>query len=315
MRVQRRTNLLLGFVALALALIALAGALGAFPAAIYDLILRAWPALLILFGLAALLRGRVPFGGGLALLLTAVAVAGVAAYAYSSRAGEQRTDNEQTLAQDIPEGTPLLRLRVAALATDVEILRGTAADSVNVRFTGSTESQLTSDFEQSDDGSVTLTVGEARPNPFPLLEAVGRGSLRVDVPPGVPLDVEFRGTDGAVTLNMSGTALERLNVNLPRGDVLVALPEYDPVLSEDDATLGTLAAMNGDITVIVPEAVGGRFELNRAESGIQPEYDPARYNFLVGDILEARTIETADIVQRYTITAPRGQIRLDTPGA
>jgi predicted nucleotidyltransferase len=54
-------------------------------------------------------------------------------------------------------------------------------------------------------------------------------------------------------------------------------------------------------------------ELNRFGSGIDPVFDANVYNYLVGDVLEARTIETADIVVRYTITAPRGRIRVEVP--
>jgi hypothetical protein len=34
---------------------------------------------------------------------------------------------------------------------------------------------------------------------------------------------------------------------------------------------------------------------------------------LVGDVLEARTIDTAGIVLHYSLTVPRGRIRVEVP--
>jgi len=73
-----------------------------------------------------------------------------------------------------------------------------------------------------------LTVREVRPNTFPLLSAVGRGQLRLELPADLPLDVNFNGVQGSFSLNMSGLALERLNMDAQNGSVLVTLPEYDP---------------------------------------------------------------------------------------
>jgi hypothetical protein len=54
-------------------------------------------------------------------------------------------------------------------------------------------------------------------------------------------------------------------------------------------------------------------ELDRENSGIQPQYDPNVYNYLVGDILEARNINTAQIILRYALHVPRGRIRVEVP--
>jgi hypothetical protein len=138
--------------------------------------------------------------------------------------------------------------------------------------------------------------------------------LTLEFPPGVPLDVDFSAADGAVSLNMSGLAVERLNLDLQKGDALVTLPEYKPLGSPADAVLGALAVRDGDITVYVPPGVASRFELNRGGSSQQPVYDAALYNYLVGDILEARNFDSADIKLRYQITAPRGLITVTTAG-
>ena len=57
-----------------------------------------------------------------------------------------------------------------------------------------------------------------------MLATMGRGTLHLELPPNVPLDVEFVGQEGSVVLNMGATALERLNVTSVHGDVVVTLP-------------------------------------------------------------------------------------------
>ena len=59
------------------------------------------------------------------------------------------------------------------------------------------------------DGSATLTVIETRPNPIPMLEAVGRGTLRLELPPDMPLDVQVT-ADGYGSPGFSPEFLKRL---------------------------------------------------------------------------------------------------------
>jgi hypothetical protein len=315
MRIRRRTNFLWGFVLLAIAVIISVQSLGLIPPALYDLIVRAWPALLVLAGLWFLLRGRIPFAGAIALVISVALAAGVAAYAFSSRSGQLREDNQQQISQPIPANLSLLRVRVSAMSTDVELLRAVDASAgVNGTFIGSTESDIRVNYEEAEDASATLSVIETRSSPFPNLESVGRGRLRLELPPDIPLDVEFIGTDGDVSLNMSGTHLERMNLDLARGDALVTLPVYKPLFTEPGQSLGTLAARSGDLTLVIPDSVGGRFVLDRGGSGIDPDYDPSIYNFLFNTTLEARTIESADTIVQYNVVAPGGRIRLQVAG-
>ena len=95
MKTRRQTNLLWGVVLLAATIVLVLRALGQIPDGIYDLISRAWPALLVLAGLAILLRGRVPLGSGVAFVLTALLVGGMAAYSLSTRAEQQRRHRPQ----------------------------------------------------------------------------------------------------------------------------------------------------------------------------------------------------------------------------
>ncbi|MCI0352671.1 MAG: DUF5668 domain-containing protein, partial [Acidobacteriales bacterium] len=302
MRIQRRTNPLWGLVIVALSAVLVARALGYIPAGVFDLILRAWPALLVLAGLSFLLRNRLPLGGGIALIISGVIVVGLATAAYSGRAAQQRNDYRQTIDQPL-SGVTLLRLRVEGLTTGVEFLPSLSnIPSVTGEFAGSAESRLEVNYEQAADNSATLTLREVQPGGFPMLESVGRGTLRVELPPDLPVDLDFTGREGDVILNLAGLELERLNVFVTRGDVVITLPEYQPVLSDEGGSNGTMTTRDGDLAIFIPSQVAARLELNREGSGIEPQYDANIYNYLVGDVLEARVIEGADVVVRYTLT-------------
>jgi hypothetical protein len=314
MKVQRRTNLLWGVVFLATAILVLLGALGILPPGIADLVGRAWPVLLVLGGLSIFLRDRLPFGGFIALMICVALVGGVTLAAFSNRATQERSDYQEAIAQAVGSGINLLHVQVITLASDVELVRALDGGQVTGQFVGSTESTVLVNYIEGADNTATLTVTETHPNQFPMLEAMGRGHLTLEFPANVPLDVDFRASDGAVSLNMSGLSVERLNLDLAKGDALVTLPAYKPLGSPADAVLGALAAREGNITVYVPTEVAARFELNRGGSGQNPVYDAALYNYLVGDILEARNFDSADIKLRYQITDPRGLITVTTAG-
>ena len=311
--IRRRTNLLWGLVVLALALLLLARSLGAIPDGLFDLILRAWPALLLLAGLSLLLRNRVPFGEALALLASAIVAVVIISSAYSTRATQQRQDHQQAISQPLGSNLSLLRVRIQTLATDVDLL-GTLTTEVTGTFGGSSDNQIEVSYAEAADNSATLTLHEVRESgDFPMLETMGRGTLHIELPPNVPLDVEFVGQDGSATLNMGATALERLNITSVRGDVIVTLPEYRPLLSQSSDSLGTLTVGDGNLALFIPAAVGARLELDRGGSSVQPEYDADVYNYLVGDILEARNINSANVIMRYTLRVPRGRIRVEVP--
>ncbi len=310
---RRRTNLLWGLVVLVLALVVLARALGVISDGMLDMILRAWPALLLLAGLSFLLRHRLPFGDVIALLATAIIAVVIVSSAYSTRATQQRADNQQTIDQPLGSGLTLLRVRVQTLATDVELL-GTLTTDVTGEFVGSSDNHIEVSYVEAADSSATLTLHEVRASgDFPMLETMGRGTLHLELPPNVPLDVEFVGQDGSVVLNMGGTALERLNVTSVKGDAVITLPEYRPLLSGPQDSLGTVTVGDGNLALFIPQAVGARLELDRGGSGIDPKYDSNVYNYLVGDVLEARNINTASIVMHYTLRVPHGQIRVEVP--
>ena len=313
MRTRRRTNLLWGVIALAAAGALLLHALDLLPPGVYDLLTRAWPALLIVVGLGIFLRPRAPLGSGIALLLTLALVGGVAALAFTSRAGQERSDYRQDIDQALPPQITLLRLRVDTLATSITLEPAASADRrISGAFTGSLESAVEVEYT-AEDSAANLAIRETRPAQVPLLENVGRGALRLSLPPDLPLDIEVRGDNGAVRLDLTGTALERLNLDLRQGSALVTLPAYQPLGSGPQDLLGTLAVRDGSLTLFIPAAVAARLELDRGGSSIEPEFDPLFYNYLVGDVLQAASITTADIVVRYAVVVPRGVVRVVVP--
>lgn len=312
MKIKRRTNPVWGLAALAVGAAALLRALDVLPAGLYDIAVRAWPALLVLAGLSVLLRERVRFGSFIALALSLALVGGVAALAFSSRATQQREEYRQPISQPIAPGINLLRVRVVALATSVEVLRALDARRVSGEFVGSAESVLRAEFVENGDGTANLTISETQSSPFPLLEAVGRGRLVLQLPADLPLDVDLSTAQGPVTLDLGGLALERLNLRLESGDAVVTLPEYQPIGTQGGDSLGAFVAQNGDITVRVPATVAARLSINQGVSGLEPAYDRSVYILSVEGVLEPRGFDTAAIRVNYAVIAPRGQILIET---
>lgn len=310
MRVQSRSNLLYGVLALVVALAVLARALHLFPPYIEDIIGRSFPVVLVIVGLSVLLRDRVPLGGVIAFVVGGVLVVGVATTAFSVRRDQTRSENQIEVTEDVSADVVLLRLRLQTLATDVEVVRAPAGAerAVQAVFTGSTESDIEQAYLEGGDGSATFTLTELQQNPVPMLEAVGRGALLVELPPDVPMDVQLEALDGEVRLNMAGIALERLNLNHSAGDAIITLPEYQPQFSQPDETLGTWQVGDGALTVRVPETVSARFDMSQS-TGPDPDYDPSTYNLLFGrDVLEARNIDMAEIVVRYDLIVQRDRL-------
>ncbi len=299
------------------ALILLLRALDVLPDGVFDVLSRAWPALLVLGGLMFLLRSRVPLSGLLSLVISAGLVAVVAFVAYGDQASQVREDYRQEVVQTVGGDVTLLVINVESQATEVDIRAATDESEAQIsgQFTGSKSSELSVDYVEDDQGRGTLTLTETQRPGFPALDAVGRGRLRLVVPATVPVAVAFAGEDGDVLLDMSGLQLERLSVEVANGDVALTLPAYAPQSPNAIDQPGIIEARNGQITLFVPEAVAARLELNRQGSGIEPEFDDAVYRYLQGDVLEARGFEDEanDAVKlRYILTAPSGVIRVET---
>lgn len=307
-----RRNVLWGVLAVGVGAVWMGLQAGLFPSGLADLISRGWPALLVIIGLAALLRGRVPFSPVIALAVTGAVVVNIALIAYSSRANQSRDDQQVPINVPMSEGITLITLDIGTLGTDVDISFDELLEQVVMgEFVGSSESLITAEYAE-EGAHATYTLREIQPNAFKMLEAVGRGALSLRVPANLGLDIALRTEQGTIRLNLDGTQLERLNLDLLRGDALISLPSYQPQsASQVDAPAnGTLTIREGAITVSVPNDIGARFELDRAGNSLTPQFDERVYNYLVGDVLESRDYDAEAVKVRYAILAPRGQIRI-----
>jgi hypothetical protein len=311
----RRKNLLYGVLALLVAVAVLLRLLDVFPPYIDDIIGRSAPVILVILGLSVLLRGRLPFSDVIAVVVGAALVFWISTTAFSIRQAQNREDNRVVFEKEIDSGVILLRLRLQALMTDVEIVRAPAgsADTLTTTYIGSLESEIIQNYLEDDDGSATFNLNELQVNPVPMLEDVGRGRLLVEVPPQVPVDIQLEVGQGETRLNMSGVSLERLNLDIREGDAIVTLPVYEPQYSRSDETLGTWAVSGGSLLVRVPPDVSARFDVSLG-TGRGPNYDPGIYNLLSeGTILEARNFDTADIIMRYDLIVARNRLTIEVP--
>ncbi|QPC84507.1 PspC domain-containing protein [Phototrophicus methaneseepsis] len=312
-----RRSIILGLVALAVPVIALLTQLDTLPIGLTDLILRAWPVVLVIVGLLLLLRPRVPQGGIIALAVSGVLVAGIAAFAFSSRVDEQRTENTVTLAEDVSEGISTIQVDITTLDTDVQVVGRTDNEpTVEAAFVGTTASTVTVSYlEENNIG--TFTINETQANAFPQLNEVGRSELQIMLPADVAIAVTLIGEDGTVNFDAATLNLERLKMTLQQGDAIVTLPEYQPRSPSVVEDPGELRVNNGELRVRVPAAVGGRFVLNQA-SNRQPslgqDYDDLIYalELRVNEwVLIARNYDDSAIQVTYNIFVPNGRMRLD----
>jgi len=313
-QVQSRAwpNVLIALVLMAVPFLLLLGAYDILPSGLFDLIGRALPGVLIFLGLALLLRGRVPYASPIALFATVVIIGALATTAITSRTNRLLDTPPVTVVQDVSPNVTTLQLNVESLTTDVRFEAGApGVNTVTVTFVGSTENTLTEDYTDDGTGLATYTVRETRPNPYPRLENLGRGKLTVQVPPNVGVSLAFAGQDGAATFDLRGTSLERLSLNVEHGNVVLTLPSYQPRSPGVLDTPGDLSVLDGNLVIVIPAEVGGRFEIPENSN---PTYDEAQYRIEVARpswLLLARNYDTATMKANYRLTVPRGTTQLD----
>jgi hypothetical protein len=293
--------LLIGLGALLLAL-----ALDAFPPTVADLIRRAWPALLVLIGLTVLLDqiGAVRrFAPLIALVLVAGGLAVLLNMAYANRAGTLRNENVVRFAQPLDETVQSLHVIVRGLETSVEI-SPTIPDQqaiLSAEFQGSTESVVEPQFEVGADGVATFSLVETRPDAIPALETMGRGQMRLELPLGMPIVLDFTNDNGIVSLNLLGLQVTRLDVVMSEGDLLLSLPT---TALERRAEV---FVSRGDVTVFVPDSIG----LQVTTNGKTPQF--AEGTYLVDPSSSAyltRRFDTFDTTIDLNLTVG-GSIRLE----
>jgi phage shock protein PspC (stress-responsive transcriptional regulator) len=309
-----RGSIVTGLVFLALAITVLLAALGALPPGTGNILGRAAGGVLVFLGLSILLRDRVALGSVLALGISAALVVGMAAFAYSTRINEQRTDNVIDQTFELDEAITTLQLNLTTLDTDVALAAAAPGERrVTMRFVGSLASTIETTFEETG-ALATLTLTETRGEGLPSLEDIGRGSIVLGLPEGVAIATAFRGVSGQANFNMGSLNLERLNADLSRGDLLITFPVYQPLSPSVAESPGEIIVRDGNLRMVAGPELGGQFLINKATNQ-RPTFDDLLYALednLNEWLLIARQYTTSSAQIRYVLTVPRGQIRLDT---
>ncbi len=249
----------------------LLGALDVFPPGVADLIGRAWPVLLLVIGLTLLLdsiprlRRWAPIA---AAALSALVLIGVVAVAYTARANTERTENSVIFDQPVDESVQRLRVQIIGAFTIAEVSPTVAdvAPAIHAEFTGSAASTITPTYEAGGDGTAVFIFEESTPAGLPLLETMGRGRMRIELPTGVPIALDFR-SGGAASLNLLGLDARQLTAQLVDGDLLLSLPNTGL------EGAGTVAVENGNLTVFVPDTLG----LQVITGGRTPQFAEGEY--------------------------------------
>ncbi len=259
---------------IALGAVALVQALGVFPPTVADLVNRAWPIVLVIVGLTLLLSQAGPLGRFaplIAVIVSAIVLGVTVVVAYTTRAATERTDNVVQITQPLEEPVSLLRVIVRSLDTTVEISPRVPDEQrlITAGFIGSVESVVTSDFVTDAEGVATFSLEETRPSAIPALETIGRGRLRIELPVGVPIALDFTNGSGTVSLNLLGLEITRLDVIMQDGDLLLSLPRG----SFDRP--GEVYLARGDVSVFVPGDIG----LAVMANGKTPRFAEGEYLF------------------------------------
>lgn len=320
-----RGNVVLALLSVLVPLLLLLGEAGALASGLYDLVQRSWPVLLVFLGFSVLLRYRTRFSGVLALLLSALLVMGLGLWAFSSREGDQRTEQQLAIAipnedehdrASISPEITTLQVNLATLDTDVQLSIRTGDERrITGEFVGGNNSVVLLDYRE--EGSIaTFTLEETQRSAFPRLEDVGRATLRLELPPDIALGLAFVGQAGAVSADLALLNLERLDLTLLEGDAFVTLPQYQPLSPSVQERPGQWSVVQGDLTVTVPESVGLRMLLSRdrnTEPSPGSTYDDLQYRVeLAGDdfLLISRRYDSLDLQRTVRVDVLNGTLRI-----
>ncbi|WP_119073064.1 LiaI-LiaF-like domain-containing protein [Aggregatilinea lenta] len=292
-------------------LIALVGALwllstlDVLPEAATDIMQRAWPALLVLFGFDLLVgRRRLRLGqqgvsyAMIALAGTLVGLAALVWLAYAQQADVVRADKQATFAQAVEDTTSQLRVAASMNRTAITI-EPTEGDTreVSADYAGSAESDVA--FDWTTEGDIAqLTVTEAEQDAIPKLEAYGRGTLGLTLPVAVSLqELTVGGDAGDVSANLRPLRIGQLNLAVGEGDLEVTLPS-------DAVMTGVLRTGDGDLILNVPQNVALTLSLGEGSGQPTYEYDVARYDLLINGTLKLKNTDAFQV--GLTVSLPGG---------
>jgi len=289
-----RRNLMWPLVVIAVGSIWLLMTAGALPEATGDIIQRAWPALLILFGFDILFgRRRLRLWRSsiemslVGLMVTVVLLIGLVWLAYRHQADVVRADNVQTFSQALPEGVTHVRLKIALDRTAITANPATDPRELKAEFKGSKDSRVSMIWSVEGDTGV-LSVTETHASAIPKLEDYGRGTLNLTLPAGAVIDVlDLSNKHGDVTADLQPLQVEQIAVTAGSGNLTLHLPAQD-VLQ------GKLKTGDGGIELFVPQSMA---LVLKAQGSGEPDYryDTFRYDLLKDGTLKRRNTEAFQI--------------------
>src|SRR5690606_17098862 len=253
----------------------------AVPDAFADLLQRAWPALLVLIGLEALLgRRQLAIGArrlpasALIVLVVVVALGVIVALAYQKQADSVRAENVQTFEQPLGEDIRALEVTAQLERTAITVGPGEAGvQTIAARYAGSRGHTVTMEWAaQAQTG--TLAVVETNGGSIPRLEDYGRATFELSLPDKTPIALlRVESEAGDAELDLRALQIQRLESALSDGSLVVTLPS-------GEALNGRLEVRGGNLELRVPAGIPMTVSL--AEGSGEPSYiyDDLRYDLL-----------------------------------
>lgn len=279
--IAARRNFLWPLLILALGVVWLFVTTDAVPDAFADLLQRAWPALLVLIGLEALLgRRQLAIGArrlpasALIVLVVVVALGVIVALAYQKQADSVRAENVQTFEQPLGEDIRALEVTAQLERTAITVGPGEAGvQTIAARYAGSRGHTVTMEWAaQAQTG--TLAVVETNGGSIPRLEDYGRATFELSLPDKTPIALlRVESEAGDAELDLRALRIQRLESALSDGSLVVTLPS-------GEALNGRLEVRGGNLELRVPAGIPMTVSL--AEGSGEPSYiyDDLRYDLL-----------------------------------
>ena len=279
--IAARRSFLWPLLILALGVVWLFVTTDAVPDAFADLLQRAWPALLVLIGLEALLgRRQLAIGArrlpasALIVLVVVVALGVIVALAYQKQADSVRAENVQTFEQPLGEDIRALEVTAQLERTAITVGPGEAGvQTIAARYAGSRGHTVTMEWAaQAQTG--TLAVVETNGGSIPRLEDYGRATFELSLPDKTPIALlRVESEAGDAELDLRALQIQRLESALSDGSLVVTLPS-------GEALNGRLEVRGGNLELRVPAGIPMTVSL--AEGSGEPSYiyDDLRYDLL-----------------------------------
>jgi hypothetical protein len=279
--IAARRSFLWPLLILALGVVWLFVTTDAVPDAFADLLQRAWPALLVLIGLEALLgRRQLAIGArrlpasALIVLVVVVALGVIVALAYQKQADSVRAENVQTFEQPLGEDIRALEVTAQLERTAITVGPGEAGvQTIAARYAGSRGHTVTMEWG-AEAQTGTLAVVETNGGSIPRLEDYGRATFELSLPDKTPITLlRVESEAGDAELDLRALQIQRLESALSDGSLVVTLPS-------GEALNGRLEVRGGNLELRVPAGIPMTVSL--AEGSGEPSYiyDDLRYDLL-----------------------------------